>query len=533
MAKLPRPNFRRRRASAPAPADPQAAEAAAEEQPAASAAEPAPPQADPAAAPTTPLPPIPPISPTGEQPPAAPPESSGGSRLTPPSLWPDWSRRLIAALGLIGLAGLGFGIGYLVADDSDDSVVSPAPAVIVESSPQPEATEEIGFPEFATRNTTRVGGADAIANGAGVALASYPTLGGVGGPDAVILAPGSSWQGALAATPLTADPLAAPLLLSEQRELPELTAEALAGLAPQGIDDAEGVQAIAIGDVAVPEDLETLRIGEDGDDVAELAKDIDAERARLTGEKEPDNLLVVSSEKADMAMPAAAWAARSGDPILFAAGDDVPEATLEVIAKYKRTPIYVLGDEGTISGDALKAMEDEGAAVTRISNESDPVESSIEFARFADGEFGWNINDPGHGFVIARTDRPLDAAVGAPLSAGGKPGPLLVTDDGGTVPAALQGFLSDTQPGFIDDPSRAVYNHVWLLGNTEALSVAFQAQIDELTKLAPVTTETSGPEFGPDPSGPEDEPDPSGAGVDAEDEAKAGKDGGGDTRDDG
>jgi hypothetical protein len=168
--------------------------------------------------------------------------------------------------------------------------------------------------------------------------------------------------------------------------------------------------------------------------------------------------------------------------------------------------------------------------VTRISNESDPVESSIEFARYVDGNFGWNINDPGHGFVIARTDRPLDAAVGAPLSAGGKPGPLLVTTDGGTVPAALQGFLSDTQPGFIDDPSRAVYNHVWLLGDTDALSVAFQAQVDELTKLAPVTTETSGPEFGPDPSGTEDEPDPSGAGIDDEDEARDSKDGGGDTR---
>ena len=529
MAKLPRPTFRRRRTGAPPPDEAPAAEPteASETAP----AEPATPQADPAA-PTTPIPAIPPLSPTGELPPAAAPESRDQeSRLTPPSLWPYWSRRLIATLGVLGLAGVGFGIGYLVADDSDDgAIVSPAPAVIVESSPQPEATEEIGFPEFATRNTTRVGGADAIANGAGVALASYPTLGGVGGPGAVILAPADSWQGALAATPLTADPIAAPLLLSEARELPELTAEALAGLAPQGIEEAEGVQAIAIGDVSVPGDLETLRIGEPGEDAAELAKQIDAERARLTGEKDPEHLLVVSSDDAELAMPAAAWAARSGDPILFASGDDVPDATLEVIAKHKGVPVYVLGDDASITGEALKAMEKEGASVTRISNESDPVESSIEFARYVDGSFGWNINDPGHGFVIARTDRPLDAAVGAPLSAGGKPGPLLVTPDGGTVPAALQGFLSDTQPGFIDDPSRAVYNHVWLLGDTDAISVAFQAQVDELTKLAPVTTETSGPEFGPDPSGTEDEPDPSGAGIDDADEARDSKDGGGDTR---
>ena len=448
---------------------------------------------------------------------------------TPPSLWPDWTRRLVATLGILGLTGIGFGVGYLIADDSDDdTVVSPAPPVIVESAPQPEAAEEIGFPEFATRNTTRVGGADAIANGAGVALASYPTLGGVGGPDAVIVAPSGSWQEALAATPLTADPIAAPILLSDPREVPQLTAEAFAGLAPQGIEDAEGVQAIAIGDVAVPDDLETLTIGAPGDDPAEIAKQVDAERSRLSGEKDPGNILVVSSEAADLSMPAAAWAARSGDTILFADGDEVPEPTLDVIAKHKNTPIYVLGDEGAISAKALEELEKAGPSVTRISNEADPVESSIEFARFVDGGFGWNINDPGHGFVIARSDRPLDASVGAPLSAGGKPGPLLVTDDGQTVPAAMQGFLSDTQPGFVDDPSRALYNHIWLLGNTDALSVAFQAQVDELTKLAPVSDETSGPEFGPVPGGTEEAPDPSGAGSDDEPEPKAdGKDGGG------
>ncbi len=101
--------------------------------------------------------------------------------------------------------------------------------------------------------------------------------------------------------------------------------------------------------------------------------------------------------------------------------------------------------------------------------------------------------------MIANADRPLDAAAAAPLSAGGKPGPLLVTDDPETVPEPLQGFLSDTQPGFVDDPSRALYNHIWLLGDPLALSVAFQAQVDTLTQLARVSAATSGPQFGGEP----------------------------------
>ena len=428
-------------------------------------------------------------------------------RPTPPSLWPDWSRRLLGLAGAIALAAVGFGIGYLVfGDDDEQPQPGPAPNIVVESAPQPEEAEEIGFPEFATRNTTRVGGGDAIANAAGIALASYPSQGGVDGPGAVVVVPAGSWQEALAATPLTADPIAAPVLLSEPADVPELTGKALAALSPTGLEDGDGVEAFAVGDVAIPDGLKQSAIGGAGADEAEIAKQVDAERTRLTGEKDPGALLVVSSEEPAFSMPAAAWAARSGDPILFASGDEVPDATLEVVRKHSKVPVYVLGPESAIGGKAIEAIERRGAAVTRIGESDDPTESAIDFARFIDGDFGWNVNDPGHGFVIASARRPLDAAAAAPLSAGGKPGPLLVTEDGDDVPPALQGFLSDTQPGFVDDPSRALYNHVWLIGDAGTLSVAFQAQVDELTKLAPVSGGTEGPEFGPIPGAPENEP---------------------------
>lgn len=404
-------------------------------------------------------------------------------------------------MAVLVIAAIGFGLGFLVFDDPDPSTGAPAPtAVVIEGgTPQPDAAQAIGFPEFATRNTTRVGGVDAIADAAGVALASYPAQGGIGSPQAAVLASADSWQEALAATPLTADPLASPLLLGGPDEVPAITDQALAAIAPAGLEEAGGAQLITVGDVAPPAGLETLAI--EGSDPSGIANEVDKQRAALTGVEEPDHLLVVSSEAAAFAMPAASWAARSGDPILFAAGDEVPEGTLSVIERHPDTPIYVLGPESVISSKALAKLGRKGASVNRVGNE-DPLENAITFARYVDGDFGWNINDPGHGFAIANTDRPLDAAAAAPLAAGGKPGPLLLTDDPDTIPPGLTAFLADTQPGFIDDPSRAVYNHVWLLGDATAISVAFQAQVDELTKLAPVSDSTQVPNFGADATTP-------------------------------
>ena len=129
----------------------------------------------------------------------------------------------------------------------------------------------------------------------------------------------------------------------------------------------------------------------------------------------------------------------------------------------------------------------------------DPVESAIEFARYTDGSFGWNINDPGHGFVLANADRPADAGAAAPLSGSGTWGPLLLTDDAAELPSALRGYLLDLKPGYLDDPTRAFYNHVWVIGDQDQISVPLQAQVDELAELARVKSGTGGSVLGPPP----------------------------------
>ena len=133
-------------------------------------------------------------------------------------------------------------------------------------------------------------------------------------------------------------------------------------------------------------------------------------------------------------MPAAAWAARSGDPVLFSGRNQVPSATLAALRRHAAATVYVLGPESVISKAASQQIGRVSASVQRV-GASGVVQNALFFARYSDGSFGWNINDPGHGMELANADRPLDAAAAASLASSGKWGPLLLTDTRGR-PAA-------------------------------------------------------------------------------------------------
>ena len=87
---------------------------------------------------------------------------------------------------------------------------------------------------------------------------------------------------------------------------------------------------------------------------------------------------------------------------------------------------------------------------------------------------------------LANADRPLDAAAAASLASSGKWGPLLITDAADALPPELRSFLLDVKPGYETDPTRAVYNHIWIMGDATAIGGQVQAEIDELAELAPI-----------------------------------------------
>lgn len=392
-----------------------------------------------------------------------------------------------AVIGLFILAVV-FIVAAIVGGGGSESGGPETPAPVSEAPSTPAGTpaaqtpEELGYPAFATANTTRVGGPDPASNAAGVALAAYPSTAPSQQPAAVTLVDADDWRSAIAAAVLMAAPVGAPLLVSAADDIPDPTEQALSALDPQGNRVTKGTQAFAVGAASAPSGLKTKRIGKAGGTAA--AAEIAGLRDELLGAP-PRHIVIAPSAQPAFAMPAAAWAARSGDPLLFAAADELPAPTAGVLKRHPKAPVYVLGPSSAISSDVVRQIGKISKQVRRVSGE-DPVANAIALARYADGEFGWNINDPGHGFVVARSDEPLVAAAAAPLSASGTWGPLLLTDSTDTLPQALRGYLLDVKPGYTTDPTRAFYNHVWVIGDQEAIEVNEQAEIDELAELAKI-----------------------------------------------
>src|ERR1044072_1422186 len=146
--------------------------------------------------------------------------------------WPD---ALKAIAGLFLLAVVFIVAAIVGGSGGGESPQAPGP--VTESpacveEPGAQTPEELGYPAFATANTTRVGGSDPASNAAAVALAAYPS--GEQRPQAVTLVDGNDWRSAVSAAVLMAPPLGAPLLVSTAAGPPEPTEGALEALDPEG-----------------------------------------------------------------------------------------------------------------------------------------------------------------------------------------------------------------------------------------------------------------------------------------------------------
>jgi hypothetical protein len=362
-------------------------------------------------------------------------------------------------------------------------------------SSTPNAAQQLGFPTTATKNTTRVPGADPVADAAGVAIAVYPSAAGGTHPTAVTLAPTDDWQAAIASSVLMSSPIRAPILLSGPTSLPSATKDTLKSLAPTGAGSIGGAQVIRIGDVPTPSGLKTTAIP--GADPYKLAAGIDRFASAAAGKASSD-VVIASGDDPQYAMPAAGWAAESGNPILFVSRSGIPQATSQALQSHQKPHIFVLGPSSVIPDSILRQLGKYGT-VKRV-GASDPAANSVAFALYRDppcpanqpcahvpGSFGWAIRSPGHGYTLINDKRTLDAAAAAPLSGSGSYGPQLLTDSATSLPTTVQNFFLDyATPGFTQEgPTAAVYNHGWMIGDQSAISVGVQAQVDNLLEAVP------------------------------------------------
>jgi hypothetical protein len=411
---------------------------------------------------------------------------------------------VILALALVACAALASACGstrllHATSTRSETVTVSGAgPSGQASAGRSAGASLTGGIPLLATKNTTRIDGSDPVSDAAEVALAVFPSVAPGTHPHAVALAPTASWQEAIAASVLMAPPIRAPLLLSGSTALPAVTHSALSQLAPTGSGPAGGAQLIRVGAVpAAPAGLHAAAIN--GANAFTVAAGIDRFVSAVTGRPSRD-VVIASSDSPAYAMPAAGWAAESGDPILYVTPNGIPVATRQALLSHGRPNIYVLGPPSVIPNAVVAGLRRYGP-VKRV-GATDPGANSVAFAVYRDpacpygqpcahipGSFGWAIRSPGHGYVLLNASRPLDAAASAPLSSSGSYGPQLILDGPSTLPRAVLNFFLDyATPGYTQEgPTAAVYNHGWMIGGPQVISVGVQAEVDTLLEAVPQT----------------------------------------------
>ena len=286
-------------------------------------------------------------------------------------------------------------------------------------------------------------------------------------PRAVILAPDNSWEALAAAAPLVRL-VEGPILVGDS---PAASME-IGRLRPSGIPTLGGVTAIAV-DVAPPAGLRAESAT--GRTPADLSAGVDRLRSRLPGGDRQNVLLVPDDPR--FALPAAYWAAYSGDALLFLdQSGSLPDATRAALTRRGgKAAIYLFG---------VAPPSDLGhyGTVTRIGG-ADPASAAVALAQFQNEahDVGWGLDGTrwaaDHALVLANAAQPMLAAVGIPLGRLGEYGPLLWTDQDRLAPATNQ-YLWKTKPEYFMTPAEGPYHHLWLLGGLDQVSYAVQGEAD-------------------------------------------------------
>jgi hypothetical protein len=382
------------------------------------------------------------------------------------------------------------------------------------SAPPPSAPfASVGSPgrgtiALATKNTTRLGGADPATNAAAVARAVYPGLTAATRPQVVVVTDDRRWGAALAASALAGAPLGAPLLYAEGDRLPQATVQALRSMRPLGSAALGGAQVLRVG-TAAPLDGYRVRTLAPSADPPLVGAQVTALLSAVRSKRPHEVIAVCAGEASAMQMPVAGLSAQSGAPIVFVSPADVPAATAAALGRLHHPTVYVpaacaassrtksalarlgrvVAFAGGEEGESGEGGAPSGSRAGAPARAQDPVENAVEIARFSDGSFGWGIHEPGHGLVFANSSLPFDAPAAAPLSAHGDYAPLLLVGDGSSVPSALGRYLTNIEPGYTAaiGPVRGVYNHGWLIGDERAISLLAQSEIDAVLEVAPRT----------------------------------------------
>ncbi|QOR66153.1 cell wall-binding repeat-containing protein [Cytobacillus suaedae] len=340
---------------------------------------------------------------------------------------------------------------------------------------------------YSTKNITRLDTENLVDTAVQVSRTIWPATHNENKPGAIILAPSENWQVALASANLIHHPNNGPILFYENDELPQQTIEEIDRLAPLGISD--GTQIFLVGNTELnfEDQLENYKVEKiSGKDAPDFASEIDKKYAEVSGEYPRGVIIVSSDEDAKLySILAGNWISHMPEPILYVTKEEVPEATKSALElREDGATIYILGPESIISKDIEKQLQEFGD-ITRITG-NDPITTSIEFAKFKDEKtgFGWGLTEPGHGFSFVSTENAEYAIAAAPFAHLGKHAPLIWLENG-EISGDIHEFLGKLQPTFKDDPTTGPYNHGYLIGSGDAITMKEQGALDIMLEIIP------------------------------------------------
>lgn len=359
------------------------------------------------------------------------------------------------------------------------------------------------------KNVARVGGATDAETATQVLQVAYPATRTENRPGTIVTV-ADDWRMALAATPLIARPTNAALVVSGPggvdadavREMERLRGPGITTPSPSSSPSplvspsasplesaitspsplpATGPKSLSIGIGSVGDINEDVI---DANDPASVASGIDERQGRVSGNSSSNVIVVAGDADYRWALPAGAYAARTGTPILFVTKDGVPPATAAALQRRGiRARIYVLGPISAVSASVFDNLEQFGT-VTRIEG-GDFATNAVRFAEFRDesANFGWGHNGRGPrqwsttNTILVNGARWQDGVVSAHLARAGKSGPLLFTERD-RLPGVVDNYLWRQRPVFANTPAEGPFNSVWVVGSFDRIAYGTQTWAD-------------------------------------------------------
>jgi hypothetical protein len=377
----------------------------------------------------------------------------------------DFARPVIAAL----VAGLMLAVS--ACGGGDDSTPAAGAGAKVKKEPPYQ---------FGT-HTVRVGGLSSADVAAASVLAVYPP-GASTPPRAWVMFRKDRWREGVLGAQFAVKPISSALLVLEKDFVPTSTLDVVSRITPSGFPKAKGLQTLILNDKGVGQDvfidlqerdLQSTQLL--AKSPAQLAFEIVPFHGGGLGRYSP-NVVIASSEEPAYAVPAAAWAAFSGDALAFANRRGIPPATAALLAqreklRVEKPTIYVIGPEKVIPASVMSQLAPYGT-VKRIAGRN-AVETSVELARYKDRAtaFGWGVKKGPASVSLVNAKHWGDAVGAWNFAAAGPQAPLLLTDSAETLPKPVADYvrsLAGVEP-----------NQGYVFGDSSRIGAGVMAQLDQ------------------------------------------------------